>query len=185
MDHSLPKRKGAVGGPEPSGRSGRITLQAARLLESVAGPKDVRNLAPERLPQLAWEIRAFLVERVCTAGGGHLGPNLGVVELTLALHRAFDSPWDALVFDTEHQAYVHKLPTRRRKGFARLRPRACCPARGTGPWWRSSGGRRVHRGMCRGSCVRPGGGFPWTSWRARTATTVPVSQRAPSTPWWD
>ncbi|WP_051699686.1 1-deoxy-D-xylulose-5-phosphate synthase [Streptomyces sp. NRRL F-4474] len=97
-----------------------MTRQAAGLLASVTGPEAVRALASELLPRLAEEIRAVLVERVCAAGG-HLGPNLGVVELTLALHRVFGSPQDVLVFDTGHQAYVHKLLTGRQKDFAQLR----------------------------------------------------------------
>ncbi|MEU4955283.1 1-deoxy-D-xylulose-5-phosphate synthase [Streptomyces lavendulae] len=80
----------------------------------------LRALAPAGVPALAEKIRAVLVERVC-ASGGHLGPNLGVVELTLALHRVFDSPHDVLVFDTGHQAYVHKLLTGRAGEFGRLR----------------------------------------------------------------
>lgn len=80
-----------------------MTVQAAKLLESVTSPEDVRVLAPELPPRLATEIRALLVQRLCAAGG-HLGPNLGVVELPLALHRAFDSPRDTIVFDTGHQA---------------------------------------------------------------------------------
>ncbi|HYJ74765.1 MAG TPA: 1-deoxy-D-xylulose-5-phosphate synthase [Kineosporiaceae bacterium] len=88
-------------------------------LGSIDGPDDLRRLPPRELEELAAEIRAFLVAEV-TRTGGHLGPNLGVVELTLALHRVFDSPDDALVFDTGHQAYVHKLLTGRRD-FSRLK----------------------------------------------------------------
>ena len=91
------------------------------LLDSIHGPNDVRALSPTELPQLADEIRAFLIDSV-SRSGGHLGPNLGVVELTIALHRVFDSPEDTLVFDTGHQAYVHKLLTGRRD-FSRLRAR--------------------------------------------------------------
>ncbi|MFJ4964383.1 1-deoxy-D-xylulose-5-phosphate synthase [Streptomyces sp. NPDC088729] len=80
----------------------------------------LRALPAEQLPVLAAEIREFLVEKVC-ASGGHLGPNLGMVELTLALHRVFESPRDALVFDIGHQAYVHKLLTGRREAFDSLR----------------------------------------------------------------
>ncbi|WP_051856590.1 1-deoxy-D-xylulose-5-phosphate synthase [Streptomyces sp. NRRL B-1347] len=80
----------------------------------------VRDLAAGELPALADQIRRFLVEKVC-ATGGHLGPNLGMVEVTLALHRVFDSPRDALIFDTGHQAYVHKLLTGRDKEFDTLR----------------------------------------------------------------
>ncbi len=89
------------------------------LLDSIDGPADLRTLRPDQLPQLAQEIRDFLITSV-TRTGGHLGPNLGVVELTIALHRVFDSPRDAVVWDTGHQAYVHKLLTGR-KDFDRLR----------------------------------------------------------------
>ncbi len=82
------------------------------LLETITSPAELRALPVSRLPVLAEEIRAFLVAEVSKTGG-HLGPNLGVVELTLALHRVFDSPRDTLVFDTGHQAYVHKLLTGR------------------------------------------------------------------------
>src|SRR5690606_38297013 len=89
------------------------------LLSDIRRPEDVRALTPGQMPELAEEIRRFLVESVSRTGG-HLGPNLGVVELTIALHRVFDSPRDAIVFDTGHQAYVHKLLTGRRD-FSRLR----------------------------------------------------------------
>ncbi|CAM5723532.1 1-deoxy-D-xylulose-5-phosphate synthase [Streptomyces fumanus] len=92
------------------------------LLETVHGPERLRELSAEELDTLAAEIRAFLVERVC-ATGGHLGPNLGVVELTLALHRVFDSPRDRLLWDTGHQSYVHKIVTGRAAGFDKLRRR--------------------------------------------------------------
>ena len=92
------------------------------LLESVTGPQDLKKLSPEQLPLLAGEIRDLLIE-VVSRTGGHLGPNLGVVELTIALHRAFDSPMDRIVFDTGHQAYVHKLLTGRQAGFGTLRQR--------------------------------------------------------------
>ncbi len=82
------------------------------LLEGIQNPADVREIPAERLDDLAQEIRAFLVDSVSKTGG-HLGPNLGVVELTIALHRVFDSPTDAIVFDTGHQSYVHKLLTGR------------------------------------------------------------------------
>ncbi len=92
------------------------------LLESIQSPRDLKALSAEELPQLAAEIRDYLI-RVVTANGGHLGPNLGVVELTIALHRVFDSPVDRIVFDTGHQSYVHKLLTGRRQGFGELRQR--------------------------------------------------------------
>ncbi|WP_018684662.1 1-deoxy-D-xylulose-5-phosphate synthase [Actinokineospora enzanensis] len=90
------------------------------LLDSVHGPADLRRMTPEELDRLAVEVRSFLVDKV-TRTGGHLGPNLGVVELTMALHRVFDSPRDSLVFDVGHQAYVHKILTGRRDGFDELR----------------------------------------------------------------
>ena len=89
------------------------------LLERIGGPRDLKALPAEQLPALAEEIRAFLVDEVSRTGG-HLGPNLGVVELTIALHRVFDSPKDAVVFDTGHQSYVHKLLTGR-QDFSALR----------------------------------------------------------------
>ena len=92
------------------------------LLESIWSPRDVKALTPAQLPVLADEIRGFLIEAV-SRNGGHLGPNLGVVELTIALHRVFDSPSDPIVWDTGHQSYVHKLLTGRMDGFSRLRQR--------------------------------------------------------------
>src|SRR5688500_1840424 len=89
-----------------------------RLLESIRGPKDVKSLAPAQLPQLAQEIRDELIA-VTAKNGGHIGPNLGVVELTLALHRTFNSPEDQFVFDVAHQGYVHKLLTGRGGDFFR------------------------------------------------------------------
>ncbi|HVD64477.1 MAG TPA: 1-deoxy-D-xylulose-5-phosphate synthase [Lapillicoccus sp.] len=89
------------------------------LLDSISGPDDVKALDPSQLDQLAQEIRDFLVTSVSRTGG-HLGPNLGVVELSIALHRVFDSPQDTIVFDTGHQSYVHKLITGRHD-FGRLR----------------------------------------------------------------
>ncbi|MFL6183386.1 MAG: 1-deoxy-D-xylulose-5-phosphate synthase [Actinomycetes bacterium] len=90
------------------------------LLERIDGPDDLRSLSPDEVPVLAAEIRRFLIEQVSRTGG-HLGPNLGVVELTIALHRALDSPVDRIVWDTGHQAYVHKLVTGRQDDFANLR----------------------------------------------------------------
>ncbi|QTX04574.1 1-deoxy-D-xylulose-5-phosphate synthase [Agromyces archimandritae] len=83
------------------------------LLETISGPRDLDALSPEQIEQLAREIRETLVSSVSKTGG-HLGPNLGVVELTIAIHRVFESPRDAVVFDTGHQSYVHKLLTGRR-----------------------------------------------------------------------
>ncbi|MGH3333366.1 MAG: 1-deoxy-D-xylulose-5-phosphate synthase [Nocardioidaceae bacterium] len=89
-------------------------------LESVSGPRDLRDLDDSQLDDLATEIRDFLVTK-CSSRGGHLGPNLGVVELTMAIHRVFDSPRDRVVFDTGHQSYVHKVLTGRADGFDMLR----------------------------------------------------------------
>jgi 1-deoxy-D-xylulose-5-phosphate synthase len=90
------------------------------VLEQIKGPSDLRRLDHDQLNLLAAEIRSFLVSAVSRTGG-HLGPNLGVVELTLALHRIFDSPRDTILWDTGHQAYVHKILTGRQAGFAGLR----------------------------------------------------------------
>ena len=91
------------------------------LLETINGPSDLRKLDYDQLKVLAAEIRQFIVEAVSSAQSGHLGSNLGVVELTLALHRVFDSPRDYLIWDTGHQAYVHKIVTGRREMFGALR----------------------------------------------------------------
>ncbi len=91
------------------------------VLDTIRGPGDLKALPVEQLPALAQEIRDFLVEQVSRTGG-HLGPNLGVVELTIALHRVFTTPRDAIVFDTGHQSYVHKLLTGRHD-FSGLRTR--------------------------------------------------------------
>ena len=90
------------------------------MLEQIRGPADLQHLTQAQLEELAREIRDFLIHKVA-ATGGHLGPNLGVVELTLALHRVFDSPHDPILFDTGHQAYVHKMLTGRCRDFETLR----------------------------------------------------------------
>ncbi|MGD1111119.1 MAG: 1-deoxy-D-xylulose-5-phosphate synthase, partial [Mycobacterium sp.] len=90
------------------------------MLEQIRGPADLQYLSQQQLRDLAAEIREFLIHKVA-ATGGHLGPNLGVVELTLALHRVFDSPHDPIIFDTGHQAYVHKMLTGRCQEFENLR----------------------------------------------------------------
>ena len=89
---------------------------ATPLLDSIQGPQDVKKLPSKDLPRLAEEIREELIS-VLSKTGGHLGPNLGVVELTIALHRVFDTPTDHFLFDVSHQAYVHKLLTGRRDRF--------------------------------------------------------------------
>jgi 1-deoxy-D-xylulose-5-phosphate synthase len=94
-------------------------LSGHTLLEKIRGPRDLDRLSHAQLRRLADEVRQFLVKNVSKTGG-HLGPNLGVVELTIAIHRVFDSPHDAIVWDTGHQSYVHKLLTGR-QDFSRLR----------------------------------------------------------------
>src|SRR5437879_12240282 len=87
------------------------------ILETINSPADLRQLDQSQLAQLAGEVRAFLVEQT-SRPGGQLSPNLGVVELTFALHRVFDSHEDAIVWDTGHQAYVHTIVPRRARHFA-------------------------------------------------------------------
>ena len=92
------------------------------MIESIKSPEDIKGLSQEELISLAQAIRTFLIEKV-SKSGGHLGPNLGVVELTMAIHRIFDSPRDVILFDTGHQSYVHKIVTGRAGEFDRLRQR--------------------------------------------------------------
>ncbi|MGA1024214.1 MAG: 1-deoxy-D-xylulose-5-phosphate synthase N-terminal domain-containing protein, partial [Aquiluna sp.] len=89
------------------------------MLEQIRSPEDLQGLTEHQLKELAEEIRSFLIDTVSKTGG-HLGPNLGVVELSIAMHRVFSSPSDAMVFDTGHQSYVHKLLTGR-QDFSGLR----------------------------------------------------------------
>lgn len=89
------------------------------ILSHIDGPDDVQHLTTSQAVDLADEIRRYLIASVSRTGG-HMGPNLGVVELTIALHRIFNSPTDSMIFDTGHQAYVHKLLTGR-KDFSHLR----------------------------------------------------------------
>ncbi|MEV0728265.1 1-deoxy-D-xylulose-5-phosphate synthase [Polymorphospora sp. NPDC050346] len=95
---------------------------AQTLLSTIRGPQDLKTLTPEQMTVLGAEIRDFLIVKVARTGG-HIGPNLGVVELTLAMHRIFDSPRDRFIFDTGHQAYVHKILTGRQDGFDLLKRR--------------------------------------------------------------
>ncbi len=92
------------------------------MIESIKSPADIKGLSNQALIELAAEIRSFLIEKV-SKSGGHLGPNLGVVELTMAIHRTFDSPRDVVLFDTGHQSYVHKILTGRADQFDALRRR--------------------------------------------------------------
>ncbi|GHH64651.1 1-deoxy-D-xylulose-5-phosphate synthase 1 [Streptosporangium violaceochromogenes] len=96
------------------------TGRPGSLLESVKGPRDLKGVSADQLPHLAAEIRDLLISSTARSGG-HLGPNLGVVELTIALHRVFDSPRDPILWDTGHQAYVHKMLTGRAGLFETLR----------------------------------------------------------------
>ena len=94
----------------------------SKRLGSLKNPSDLAKFSYPELDELALEIRDFLIEKV-SKSGGHLGPNLGVVELTIAIHRVFESPKDTVLFDTGHQSYVHKILTGRAEGFERLRQR--------------------------------------------------------------
>ena len=107
----------APGVPIPPGEPG-VPVPLGR----ITSPADLRSMSPGELADVAAEIREFLVEQT-SKRGGHLGPNLGVVELTMALHLVFDSPKDPILFDTGHQAYVHKIITGRADRFDRLRTR--------------------------------------------------------------
>lgn len=97
-----------------------MTATRTTLLDQISSPRDVAALAAADLPALAGELRALLIHRV-SATGGHLGASLGVVELTIAVHRVFDSPRDVVIFDTGHQCYPHKILTGRAAGFDELR----------------------------------------------------------------
>ena len=92
----------------------------SRLLDKIDNPQDLKKLTARELKQLAVEIREELITTVIN-NGGHLASNLGVVELTLALHRVFDSPRDKIIWDVGHQSYIHKLLTGRKENFATLR----------------------------------------------------------------
>ena len=92
----------------------------SRLLDGIHSPAEIKALREQDLPQLAQEVREELI-RVLSQTGGHLGPNLGVVELTIALHRVFDTPKDRFVMDVSHQGYVHKLFTGRLDRFSTMR----------------------------------------------------------------
>ncbi len=93
-----------------------------KFLPRIKSPSDLARLSIEELNELSQEIRTFLIDKV-SKSGGHLGPNLGIVELTVAIHRVFQSPHDVIIFDTGHQSYVHKLLTGRADGFEKLRQR--------------------------------------------------------------
>ena len=87
-----------------------------KFLPRLKSPSDLARMSEAELTELSTEIRSFLVDKV-SKSGGHLGPNLGIVELTIAIHRVFQSPHDVVIFDTGHQSYVHKILTGRADGF--------------------------------------------------------------------
>src|SRR4051812_49195673 len=91
-----------------------------RLLDSINGPADLRGLSVEELELVAQEVRQLIIETI-TSIGGHYASNLGTVELTVALHAVFDSPWDRIVWDVGHQAYPHKILTGRRDQLETIR----------------------------------------------------------------
>src|SRR6478609_8882086 len=103
-----------------SPQTAEITNATKRLLDGIRSPADIKALREQDLPQLAQEVRDELI-KVLSQTGGHLGPNLGVTELTIALHRVFNTPKDKFVFDVSHQGYVHKLFTGRRDRFDTMR----------------------------------------------------------------
>ena len=90
------------------------------ILERIDWPKDLRDLTLDEMNTLAQELRDFVISTICQTGG-HLAPNLGAVELTLALHRVFETPKDQIVWDVGHQAYIHKILTGRRAQFHTIR----------------------------------------------------------------
>ena len=98
----------------------RYRIFMKSLLSSIQSPDDLKKLTPDQLPQLAEEVRRFLIDSVSKTGG-HLASNLGVVELTIALHYVFSSPEDRLLWDVGHQSYTHKILTGRKDRFDRLR----------------------------------------------------------------
>src|SRR4051794_36789875 len=104
----------------PTSASSETAAEQTRLLDGIQSPADIKALPEESLPQLAQEVRDELI-KVLSQTGGHLGPNLGVVELTIALHRVFSTPHDKFVWDVSHQSYVHKILTGRKNKFHTIR----------------------------------------------------------------
>src|SRR6201993_974282 len=115
-----PKAQMMKSSSSESVQSSEATAVLTRLLDGVRSPADIKALREQDLPQLAQEVREELI-RVLSQTGGHLGPNLGVVELTIALHRVFDTPHDRFVMDVSHQGYVHKMFTGRLDRFHTMR----------------------------------------------------------------
>ncbi len=137
------------------------------LLESIHSPADVQKLNPAQMTELAEEIRECLIQTLSKTGG-HLGPNLGVVELTIALHAVFSTPEDMILFDVSHQAYVHKLLTGRADRFSN-HPAARRPERLYAAHRERA--RLLRRGACRHGAHVPRWAWPWrATWPAATRT---------------
>ena len=115
-----PKAQMMKSNSSESARAAEATAPPTRLLDGVRSPADIKALREQDLPQLAQEVREELIS-VLSQTGGHLGPNLGVVELTIALHRVFNTPQDRFVMDVSHQGYVHKMFTGRLDRFNTMR----------------------------------------------------------------
>ena len=139
-----------------------------RILDRINQPADLRRLSVAELKRLAREIRDVLVHVTTTQTGGHLASNLGVVELTLALHRVFNSPHDKIVWDVSHQVYVQKLIDGRRDRSTPSAPSAACPASPTAPKARTTS-------SAPGTPARPSPP-PWVwPWRASTPARTTTS----------
>src|SRR5881398_3883139 len=115
-----PRKQMTKSNSSDSSQIAETTTQPQRLLDGIRAPTDVKALREQDLPQLAQEVRDELI-KVLSQTGGHLGPNLGVVELTIALHRVFDTPRDRFVMDVSHQGYIHKIFTGRLDRFHTMR----------------------------------------------------------------
>src|SRR5580692_11720790 len=115
-----PKAQMMKSNSSESSQTSEATATASRLLDRIQSPADIKALREQQLPQLAQEVREELI-RILSQTGGHLGPNLGVVELTIALHRVFNTPRDRFVMDVSHQGYVHKVFTGRLDRFHTMR----------------------------------------------------------------
>src|SRR2546425_6746550 len=115
-----PKAQMMKSNSSDSSQTSEATATAPRLLDRIQSPADIKAMREQDLPQLAQEVREVLIQ-VLSQTGGHLGPNLGVVELTIALHRVFNTPHDRFVFDVSHQGYVHKMFTGRLDRIATMR----------------------------------------------------------------
>jgi 1-deoxy-D-xylulose-5-phosphate synthase len=146
----------------------------AKILDAIREPADIRGLSPEELSTLALEIRTLILETVAK-NGGHLASNLGAVELTLALHKVFDTPRDKVVWDVGHQCYTHKILTGRKDRFCGLAARAGS--------WASPAARRASTTRSTRATPRPRCRPPW-AWPSpgtrpgRSTTSSPSSGTA-------